>query len=134
MVMSAGVICSGDGLELAAIIEAIDCGRLPLEIKIVITDRDSQALGLARTAGLYGAFIPRSAFHANRDGFERRLVEMMTQAEAEAVILAGFEREVGPVLSAAFPDRLLGQGLSPEELTAFLEKKLRGGLFRLATE
>ena len=134
MVMSAGVICSGDGLELAAVIEAIDSGRLPLEIKIVITDRDSPALSLARTAGLYGAFIPRAAFHANRDGFERRLVEMMTQAGVEAVILAGFEREVGPVLSEAFPDRLLGQGLGPEELTAFLEKKLRGGLFRLATE
>jgi len=134
MVMNVGIICSGEGLELAALIEGAERGRLPMEIKLVITDRDSPALNLARTAGIYGAFIPRSAFHANRDGFERRLIEMMNQAQAEAVILAGFEREVGPVLTEAFPDRLWGQGLAPAELVSYLEKKLRGDLFRLTSE
>jgi len=112
-----GLLCSGEGLELAAVIEAVRSGRLPeeaAEVGIVIADRDSAALTLARSAGFYGVFIPRAPYHANRDGFERRLVEVLTQAEVELVVLAGYEREPGPVLAGAFS--LLGRGLGPEEL------------------
>lgn len=129
-----GVLCSGEGLEMAALMEAVEDGRLPADIKIVITDRDSPALNMARAAGLNAAFIPRSAFHANRDGFERRLVELLNQAGAEALVLAGFFREVGPVLTEAFPGRIFGQDLPPDELVADLGPKLRSRLFSLVTD
>ncbi len=96
-------------------------------------DRDSSALGLAREAGLYGAFLPRSAFHANRDGYERRLVEILRASEAEAVALAGFDREPGPVLTEAFPGRVYGRGLGPVELVAELEKRLRRDVLTLVS-
>jgi len=129
-----GVLCSGEGREMAALMEAAAAGRLPAEIKIVITDRDGPALNMARTAGLQAAFIPRSAFHANRDGFERRLVDLLSQAGAEVLVLAGFIREVGPVLAEAFPGRIFGQDLEPDELVADLEQKLRSSLFSLITD
>ena len=123
--MKLGILCTSEGLELAALIAAAESGRLAGEIKIVIADRDSEALALAREAGLYGVFVPRAPFHANRDGFERRLAEVFFQAGAEAVVLAGYQRELGDVLLTEFSGRVYGQGLGPEELTADLEKRLR---------
>ena len=132
MPLNIGILCSENGLELAVLIAAVDNKRLPAEIKIVIADRNSGALKLAREVGLPGVFIPRTAFHANRDAFEGRLVEIFQEAEVEYIILAGYAREVGPVLSEAYEERILGQDLCPEELVPELEKKLRGKLFSLA--
>lgn len=134
MTTAIGVLCSGEGLEMAALIEAVETGRLPAEIRLVITDRDSPALSMARAVGLNAAFIPRSAFHANRDGFERRLVDLLTQAGAEVLVLAGFIREVGPVLAEAFPDKIFGQNLGPDELVDELERKFRSSLFSLVSD
>jgi folate-dependent phosphoribosylglycinamide formyltransferase PurN len=127
MPLNLGLLCSNEGLELAAIIEAVQKGRLSVSIQIVIADRHSEALTLARSAGFYGVFVPRAPFHANRDGFERRLVEVLAQAEVQLVVLAGYEREPGPVLAEAFP--LFGLGLGPEELVSRLAEKT--GLFTL---
>jgi folate-dependent phosphoribosylglycinamide formyltransferase PurN len=121
--MNLGLLCSNEGRELAAVIEAVAIGRLSASIQIVIADRHSAALSLARSSGFYGVFIPRSPYHANRDGFERRLIEVLTQAEVQLLVLAGYEREPGPVLTQAFPGRLLGLGLSPEELVICLAEK-----------
>ena len=129
--MNLGLLCSNEGLEIAAVVEAAAAGRLPAEIRIVIADRYSSALAPARSAGFYGVFIPRSPYHANRNGYERRLVEVLNQAEVQLVVLAGYERDPGPVLAEAFPDRLFGLGLGPEELVVRLAEKIRAGLFNL---
>ena len=128
-----GVLCSNESLELAALIQAVADGRVSAEIGVVIADRDSDPLLLAREVGLYGVFIPRSAFHANRDGYERRLVELLCQAEVEAVVLADFDREIGPILREAFPDRIWGPFPKTEQLAGDLEKKLRGILFQVVS-
>lgn len=126
-----GILCSQEGLELAVLIAAVDNHKIPADIKIVIADRDSEALKLAREIGLPGVFIPRSAFHANRSGFERRLVEVLHEAEVEIVVLAGYDRELGPVFIEAYGDNCFGWKLSPEELVPGLEKRLREELFTL---
>lgn len=133
MAVPIAILCSDQAASLAVLIEAVDSGRLPAEIKIVVADRDSEALRLAREAGLYGAFIPRSAFHANRDGFERRLAEVFQKAGAKAVALADYGRELGPVLTEAFGGAVFGQGLSGVELEADLAKRLRARLFDLVS-
>lgn len=125
MSLAVGVLCSEQSLELAALLTEMESGRLNVNIKAVVADRDSAALTLARNVGLYGVFVPRAAFHANRDGFERRLVELFQQAEAEVVVLAGYEREVGHVLKESFLGRVYGLGLDPEELVDDLEARIR---------
>ncbi|MDR0881106.1 MAG: hypothetical protein LBP55_00975 [Candidatus Adiutrix sp.] len=122
MTLDIGVLSSADGAEVAALIAAVEAGRLSARIKIVIADRDSPALGLARAAGLYGLFLPRAAFHANQDGFERRLVELLAEAGAETLVLAGFTRPVGPVLAQSFPGRIYGWGQTAAELVAGLTR------------
>ena len=122
--MNLGLLCSNKGRELEAVIEAMTMGRISGSIQIVIADRHSEALSLARLNGFYGVFIPRSPYHANRDGFERRLIEVLTQAEVQLLVLAGYEREPGPVLTQAFPGRLLGLGLESEELVGRLAEEI----------
>jgi phosphoribosylglycinamide formyltransferase-1 len=127
-----GILCSGEGLELAALIQARDEGRLPADIRLVICDsHNEQLLNLARSAGLYAAFVPRGASHANVDGYERRLVEMMRQAEVEVLVLAGYVREMGSALAEAYPGRIVGRGFGPFELAVEVEKVLRKNLFTL---
>jgi phosphoribosylglycinamide formyltransferase-1 len=129
MPLNLGLLCSNQGFELAAVIDAVAAGRLPALIRLVIADRHSEALNLARSAGHMGVFIPRAPFHANRDGYERRLVELLTQAEVGVVVLAGYEREPGPVLAGAF--RIIGQNLGPEELVDRLREEARANSLTL---
>ena len=58
MSLNLGVICSDEAPELAAVLEAAAAGEAPASIRLVIADRDSAALSLARSAGLYGALSP----------------------------------------------------------------------------
>ncbi|UQZ89388.1 hypothetical protein C4J81_09325 [Deltaproteobacteria bacterium Smac51] len=125
-----GVLCSGPGLELYALIQAVHDGRLPATIRLVICDsQNSDVLTLARSNGLQAAFVPRGAFHANIDGYERRLLEMMREAQVEMVVLAGFARELGSVLNDAYPGQIVGRDLCPVRLVSELESVLRKKLF-----
>ncbi|MDR1920901.1 MAG: hypothetical protein LBS31_04060 [Candidatus Adiutrix sp.] len=116
-----GVLCSDDGEKLSLLIEAVQKKIMAAEIKIVVAGRaGAEALTLARQAGFYAVFVPRAAYHANRDGYERRLGAVLREAGAEAVVLAGYEWTVGEVLREAFPGRLanLNEAGSPEEMAA----------------
>ena len=112
------VLCSGRGSNLLALIEAQEKGFLPVEIVLVLSDTaEAGALMRAREHGIYATFVPRSAYHANREGFEKRLVEMLKESGAEFIILAGFERLIGPALLEAFPQRIVN--IHPALLPAF---------------
>ena len=126
MGMGIGILCSGQGLELAAVIEAVQGGRLAAEIRLVLCDtQNSEVLNLARSVGIYATFVPRGAYHANLEGYERRLIDMLRETGAELVVMAGFARELGGTLEAAYPGRVIGRGLEPSELVRELEKILR---------
>jgi phosphoribosylglycinamide formyltransferase-1 len=65
------------------------------------------AINIGREWGLYAVVVPRTAYHANRDGYEKRLLEVMAPHEIEIVVLAGYMRIVGPILLNAFPNRII---------------------------
>ena len=52
-------------------------------------------------------------------------MEMLTQAEVQLVVLAGYRRETGPILAGAFPGRLFGRGLEAAELARRLAGRIR---------
>ncbi|MDR0549944.1 MAG: phosphoribosylglycinamide formyltransferase [Deltaproteobacteria bacterium] len=131
--MRVAVLCSGRGSNLLALIKAYEAGLLgPAELRLVLADSAAAgAIEVARTAGLYAAVVPRTAYHANRDGYERRLLEVMAPHEIEIVVLAGFKRLIGPVLLEAFPNRILN--IHPALLPAFpgenaWPKEIKGGV------
>lgn len=112
-----GVLISGRGSNLQAIIRAIDDGRLAARVGIVISNRaDAGGLEHARVAGIPTAVIEHKGF-GSRASFEEALVARLTDAGVSIICLAGFMRILGPV----FLDRAPGPVLNvhPSLLPAF---------------
>ena len=112
-----GVLISGRGSNLQALIDAIAAGRLDATIALVISNReDAAGLPRARAAGLEAVCIPHRAF-ATRDDYDRALVRELRARDVGLVCLAGFMRLVGTPLIDAFPNRILN--IHPSLLPAF---------------
>ena len=107
-----GVLLSGSGTNLQAIIDAAAEG-LPVEIVHVVSSRPD-AFGIERA---HRAGIPVTVLYADPVEADRRIAETLRYAHAEYVVMAGYMRKVTPVLLDAFPDRVLN--LHPALLPSF---------------
>ncbi len=112
-----GVLISGRGSNLQALIDAIAEGRLTATIAVVISNRaDAGGLERARAAGIETLVVDHRAF-ATRDAFDRALASELVSRGVALVCLAGFMRLIGAPLLEAFPDRILN--VHPSLLPAF---------------
>ena len=112
-----GVLISGRGSNLQALIDAVDDGRLNAHIGVVISNRPgAQGLERARQAGIDAIVVDHKAF-TSRDDFDRALVHELRARNVRAVCLAGFMRLVGAPLVDAFPNAILN--IHPSLLPAF---------------
>ena len=111
------VLCSGRGTNLQAIINAVRARRRRAHIAVVISDRtDAFALVRAKRAGVARAFVnPHEC--STREGFDRRLINILDQHEVRLVCLAGFMRVLSPLFVRRFRSRILN--IHPALLPAF---------------
>lgn len=117
MTIDLGVLISGRGSNLGAILDAIAAGALDARVRVVISNKASAGgLAIARAAGVPTLVIPHGA-HPDRASFDAALVAALRQAGAACVVLAGFMRLVTPVLLDAFPYRVVN--IHPSLLPAF---------------
>lgn len=115
--LKVGVLLSGSGTNLQAIIDAIAVDGLPVEIVHVISSRpDAYGIERARAAGISVTALNREAY-ADPAAADARIVEEMRAAGAEYLVMAGYMRKVTPVVLDAFPDRVLN--LHPALLPSF---------------
>ena len=92
-----GVLISGRGSNLRALLAACANDTYPAEIVSVISDRiEAPGLAFAQSAGIHSAVIP----HQDREAFAARAEVVLRDQRAQLVCLAGFMR----VLDAAFVD------------------------------
>ena len=111
-----GVLLSGSGTNLQAIIDAAAEG-LPVEIVHVASSRpDAFGIERAHRAGIPVTVLNRDVY-ADPVEADRRIAETLRYAHAEYVVMAGYMRKVTPVLLDAFPDRVLN--LHPALLPSF---------------
>jgi len=111
-----GVLVSGSGSNLQAIIDHIVAGRLDAKIKIVISNIPGVlALERARKHGIPFMVLPHKGYR--REDFDHKLAETLKANEVDLVILAGFMRIVTPVLLRAFPMRVMN--IHPALLPSF---------------
>jgi phosphoribosylglycinamide formyltransferase-1 len=102
-----GVLISGRGSNLKAIIDAIEQRRLDASIAIVISNRaDAPGLEHARRAGIDTLVIDHKEF-TSREDYDRVLVKALKDRGVAVVCLAGFMRLLSPVMVEAFPGRIL---------------------------
>jgi phosphoribosylglycinamide formyltransferase-1 len=112
-----GVLISGTGTNLQAIIDALERRELRAEIRVVISNRPGvQGLERARNHGIASRVIEHRGF-ASREDFDRALVAALVEHSVELVVCAGFMRLLSPVMLAAFPDRVMN--IHPALVPAF---------------
>ena len=117
MIPSLGVLISGRGSNLQAIIDAIAARRLDATIAVVVSNRAGvQGLQRARQAGIDAVHLsPRD--YPDRDAYDQALADLLRARGVQLVCLAGFMRLVGRPLLDAFPNRILN--IHPSLLPAF---------------
>ncbi len=115
--LALGVLVSGRGSNLQAIIDAIESGRLAARVACVVSDKDD-AVALERAAknGIKGIFLD-PAEHDSRESYDKALVESLQSNGVELVCLAGFMRILSPVIIEAFPQRIIN--IHPSLLPSF---------------
>jgi phosphoribosylglycinamide formyltransferase-1 len=112
-----GVLVSGRGSNLQALINAIHGGRLDAAIAVVISNvAGVPALARARQAGIETLVIPHTGW-PSREAFDERIADALLTRDVRLVCLAGFMRR----LSAGFLAKFTGPVLNvhPSLLPAF---------------
>jgi phosphoribosylglycinamide formyltransferase-1 len=117
MMIKLGVLISGSGTNLQAIIDAIEEGELHAAIAIVIASRpDAYGLVRAREVGLPTASMTKEAYHDPLQA-DVAIAKMLKDARVDYVVMAGYMRKVCQPLLEAFPDRIIN--LHPALLPSF---------------
>ena len=112
-----GVLASGTGSNLQAILDACSARRIAAEAAVAICNvPGARALQRAAEAGVPAVLLPQRE-HARREDYDARLVSELRSRSVDLVCLAGFMRIVTPVLLSAFPQRVLN--IHPSLLPAF---------------
>jgi phosphoribosylglycinamide formyltransferase-1 len=112
-----GVLISGTGTNLQAIIDAIERRELRAEIRVVISNRAGmQGLERAQRHAIPTRVIEHRRY-ASREAFDRALAEALAEHGVELVVCAGFMRLLSPVMLTAFADRVMN--IHPALLPAF---------------
>jgi phosphoribosylglycinamide formyltransferase 1 len=111
-----GVLVSGRGSNLQALLDAARGGELGGEVAVVVSNVES-ALGLerARAAGIPAVF--RDHRGKKREAYDAEIVEILRAHQVDLVCLAGFMRLLSPVFVRAFPGRIVN--IHPALLPAF---------------
>ncbi|MFZ5780973.1 MAG: phosphoribosylglycinamide formyltransferase [Pseudomonadota bacterium] len=115
--LKVGVLISGRGSNMAALIEAARASDYPAEIACVASNvPDAAGLATARAAGIVTAVIPHKGY-PDRESFDRAVSAELERHGVEAVALAGFMRIQSPWFPQRWKDRIIN--IHPSLLPAF---------------
>ncbi len=116
-----GVLASGRGSNLQAIIDAVESGMLRAQIALVLSNkRDAQALERARQHRITDVFLDPKPFAGRPDGreaYDHAVLEVLRKYEVDLVLLAGYMRIVTPGLIRAYTNRMMN--IHPSLLPSF---------------
>ena len=111
-----GILLSGRGSNFEAIARNVLEGKIPAEIAVVISNKETAAgLAHADEMGLATRFIPSQG--KEREAFDREVVAELKEFQVELVCLAGFMRILSPYFVRQFPRRILN--IHPALLPSF---------------
>lgn len=112
-----GVLISGRGSNLQALIDAVADRRLAARISVVISNNPgAEGLDRARAAGI-DALVMNHRTYPSRDAYDAALADVLRAKNVSLVCLAGFMRLIGSTLLDAFPNRIVN--IHPSLLPAF---------------
>ena len=107
MSIKLGVLISGSGTNLQAIIDAVEAGKIDGEIVLVISNASkAYALERAKNHGIPAMFISKKQA-GSTEAFNDQILAELQKAEAELVVLAGYLPIVGAQIVRAFEHRII---------------------------
>ena len=112
-----GVLVSGSGTNLQAIIAAIETKRLDAKIEVVLSNKaDAQGLVRAQNHGIATEVLDHKQF-PSREAYDQAVVDILRARGVELVVLAGFMRLLSPVFVKAYSNRIMN--IHPALLPSF---------------
>ncbi len=111
--LTLGVLASGRGSNLQAILDAIERGALPARVGIVLSNKKDAPALLRASPSLF----VDPAGYASRSDYDAYLATLLRRHGVDLVVLAGYMRLITPPLIAAYPGRIVN--VHPSLLPAF---------------
>ena len=113
-----GILISGRGSNMTALLDAARQPGFPAEIALVLANRpDAPGLATAAAAGGATAVVDHRPFHGNRAAHEAAVAAALDEAGVGFVCLAGYMRLLTPFLVGRYAGRMLN--IHPSLLPAF---------------
>ena len=106
--LKVGVLVSGGGTNLQAILDAVDSGEITnAEVSLVISNNpNAYALERAKKHGIEGICISPKSFES-REEFHKALLGKLKESGVDLVVLAGCLVAIPPMIVEAFPNRII---------------------------
>ncbi|WP_409227635.1 phosphoribosylglycinamide formyltransferase [Gudongella sp. SC589] len=118
-----GVLVSGGGTNLQAIIDACQEGDIKGRIVLVISNKkDAYAIERAAEGGIRSEFVSPSIFKG--EDYDRRLMELFEEEGVQLVVLAGYLRVLSPLFIDGFRNRIIN--IHPSLIPKFCGKGFYG--------
>lgn len=103
-----GILISGTGSNMAAIIAATKNRDYPAEVALVLSNRPkAKGIDIAQRAGIKTAVLDHRPFGDDREGFEREVDKLLQEAQIELLVLAGFMRMLSPWMVSRWNNRMI---------------------------
>ncbi len=115
--LKVGVLVSGRGSNLQAIIDASERGEIQAQVVVVVSDKgDALALKRAQKHGIEALFLNPDAY-PNREAYERAMGDELERRGVELICLAGYMRVLSPYFVRRFSGRIMN--IHPALLPSF---------------
>lgn len=112
-----GVLVSGSGTNLQAIIDACASGEIAGGVAVVLSNKlDAFGLERARRSGIPAVFVDPKG-HADAAGYNAALRDVLQAHGVEYVVMAGYMKLLGTEVLDAYPDRVIN--IHPALLPSF---------------
>jgi len=112
-----GVLISGRGSNLQAIIDASEKGKIPAKVAVVISNKpDAYGLERAKKHKIPTAVFDPKKF-SDKNTYELEIVKTLKKYKVDLVCLAGYMRIVGPILLEHYQGRMMN--IHPALLPSF---------------
>ncbi len=113
-----GILISGRGSNMEALIQAAKAPDYPAEIVLVISNRaDAPGLEIARANGIDAIAIPSKSFGKDREAHEKAIDAALSEVQINIVCLAGYMRLLTPYFVSRWSGRMLN--IHPSLLPAY---------------
>ena len=116
--INVGVLASGRGSDFQSLVDARARGELDVNLAVLISNvPGAPVIGRAEKGGVPVVVIDHKPFGKDREGWERRAVQVLRERRVDLVVFAGFMRLVTGTFVREFPNRILN--IHPSLLPAF---------------